>query len=379
MANKIIRKIVDALKFVAPMDLYLDFYAKKHDAFYRELMEIVEAPEHYINNPEVKKDYFRCLARYGFPVRYYKELGLFEVKDAAQRDSYVGPGRLYGVWYGINSGPSRPKLDDKITYLKTFSKYINREWLDLEYASYDEFIEFITKHKKSIVKNPRSFGGKGTHIFEYTNQSEEELKTIYSEYVKSKSLMEEYIYQKGIMHDVNPSSVNCCRVCTMRFKDHVEIFQTFATMGNGDVCVDNAYEGGLFTPIDVETGEILRDPVDELWHAHHEHPVSGVVLKGKKIPYWDKVKELVLKATDEVPDLYYISWDVAVSEDGQIYLIEGNSCGDGMWLKEGGAWPTYVRAMKNNHVYLKYKLVYNYIVKFHIEELMSYLKTYDDE
>ncbi len=379
MGNKIIRAIKNALKFIAPSGMYLQYYGKKHDDFYRELMRDVEAPEHYLNNPDVKRDYFDSLTKYGFPVRYYKELGFYEIKDKKQRNSYVGPGRLYAVWYGINSGPSRPKLDDKIIYLKTFDKYINRKWLDMESATYDEFVDFIKAYPKSIVKNPRSFGGKGTHIFDYTGQSDDELKEIYESYVNSKSLMEQYIYQKGLLHDVNPSSVNCCRVCTMRFKDHVEIFQTYVTMGNGDVCVDNAYEGGLFTPIDVETGEILRDPVDEMWKAYPKHPVSGIELKGKIVPYWDKVKETVLKAADEVPDIYYVSWDVCVSEDGQIYLIEGNSCGDGMWLKDGGAWETYVRAMKSNHNYFKYKLAYNYIIKLRLEELMSYLRSYDDE
>ena len=129
----------------------------------------------------------------------------------------------------------------------------------------------------------------------------------------------------------------------------------------------------------IETGEIMRDPVDELWHPYPKHPVSGVELKGRIVPYWGKVKETVLAAADKVPDIYYISWDVAVSEDGNIYLIEGNSCGDGMWLKDGGEWPVYESAIRDNRLMIKYKLTYNYIIKFHLRELMSYLKSYDEE
>ena len=372
------RKIKNAIKFVAPTGLYLKYYAKKHDDLYRQLMIDVEAPEEYLNNPAVKEDYFKCLQRYGLPVRYYKELRFFDITDKKQRDSFVGPGKLYATWYGVNSGPSRPKLDDKITYLKTFKDFINREWLEMKDVSFQDFKAFCQRNPKMIVKNPKGYGGRGTHVFKYDNQSDEELKATYNQYVESEVVIESYINQKGFMHDVNPSSVNGCRVCTMRFKDHVEIFQCYATMGNGDVCVDNAYEGGLFTPIDVETGEILRDPCDELWHAHPQHPVSGVAMKGRIIPYWDKVKETVLKAADLVPDILYISWDVTVSEEGNIYLIEGNSCGDGMWLREGGEWPVYARAFRDNGVMYKYKLAYNYILKFHIQELMSYLRSYDE-
>lgn len=379
MSNKVLRSLKNAVKFVTPMEMYLDWCSKKYNDLYHELMVAVEAPEHYINNPEVQKDYFKCLAKYGFPVRYYKELGIFEVKDQKQRDSYVGPGRLYATWYGVNSGPSRPKLDDKVEYLKAFGEFINREWLEMKNTSFDEFKEFCQRHPKMIVKNSKSFGGKGTHIFDYQGQSDDELRAIYAQYVEAESVIEEYIYQKGYLHDLNPTSVNCCRVCTMRFKDHVEIFQCYVTMGNGDVCVDNAYEGGLFTPINIKTGEIMRDPVDELWHPYPKHPVSGVELKGRIVPNWDKVKETVLAAADKVPDIYYISWDVAVSEDGQIYLIEGNSCGDGMWLKEGGEWPVYERAFKNLGKMWRYKIAYNYIIKFRLKELMSYLKSYEEE
>ena len=46
---------------------------------------------------------------------------------------------------------------------------------------------------------------------------------------------------------------------------------------------------------------------------------------------------------------------------------------DGMWLKEGGEWPVYKRAIKDHHRTFQFKMVYNYILKFRIEELMSYM------
>lgn len=379
MIKGISRKIINGIKFIIPMQIYLRYYEKKHSDVYYKLMEEVEASEKYKNDPAVKRDYFECLGKYGLPVRYYKEMGFYEIKDKRQRDSYVVPGKLMATWHSINRGPSSICLDDKVTYLKTFSDYINREWLDATRSSFNDFKSFCKKHRKMIVKNPGGHGGVGTHIFEYCNQSDEELNDILVSYADSGCVIEEYIYQNGILHDINPATVNCCRVCTMRFKDHVEVFQCFVTMGaSSDVCVDNAYKGGLFAPIDVDTGVILRDPVDDLWHPYPEHPVSGIKLKGEKVPHWNKIKEMVLRAADKVSDIIYISWDVCISEDGSIYLIEGNTCGDGMWLKDGGEWEVYWRAIRNNHLTWKYKIAYNNIVKYHILELMYYLHSYEE-
>lgn len=379
MYRKFLRKIINGVKLIAPMKLYLRYCEKKYSDVYYELMEEVEAPEKYKNDPAVRRDYFDCLGKYGLPVRYYKEMGFYEIKDQKQRESYVVPGKLIATWNGINSGPSRPCLDDKVTYLKTFSEFINRGWLDSSSESFEAFEAFCKKHPKMIVKRTDGHGGVGTHIFEYKNQPEDELRDIYKEYAEHHCVIEEYIYQNGILHDLNPATVNCCRVCTMRFKDHVEIFQCYVTMGSSpDVCVDNAYKGGLFAPIDVKTGLVTRDPVDDLWTPYPEHPVSGVRLKGQTVPHWDKVKETVLKAADKVSDIIYISWDVCVCEDGSIYLIEGNSCGDGMWLKEGGEWETYLRAMKSHHITWKYKMAYNHYIKYHILELMYYLHSYEE-
>lgn len=374
MRNRVFRKIIDALKFIIPISLYMKHYEKTHADKYVSLMKEVDAPDYYINDPEVRRDYFQCLGKYGLPVKYYKELEFYEMRDdEARRDSYVFPGKLMSTWYGVNSGPSRKILDDKLDFMKVFSDYINREWLYVKEASFKEFKSFMTKHGKVIVKHTTGSGGKGIHLFEYNNQSEEDLKKTYDEYYGDDSILEELIVQKGILHDLNPDSVNCVRICTMRFKDHVEIFQCFLKMGKGKVCVDNASQGGLFAPIDIETGVISRVPYGCLWSEYPIHPVSGIEVKGIQIPCWDKVKQTVLQASEKVPDLIYVSWDVAISDDGQIYIVEGNSCGDGMWLKEGGDWPRFVRAMKSRGVYLKYRLTYNYAIKYRADEVMSYM------
>ncbi len=357
---------------VVPVSIYLRYYEKKESDYLNELFHRPDTPQRYLDNLErVKKDYIKSIRKYGMPIRYYNALGFYE-KNADQRDSYVGPGRLFILWNTINRHPSREMLDDKVSYMTKFEKYINREWLDMEHTSYEQFLEFCSCHKKMIVKNSKGYGGKGTHIFEYGQENETELHNRYLKYVEQRSVVEEYINQTGILHDINPDSVNCLRVCTMRHKDGVEIFQCFATMGNGNVCVDNAYEGGLFAAIDIESGMIKTAAYDADWNEFYKHPVTGVEIKGIQIPYWNQVKEFVTKAANELKDLIYISWDVAVCDDGEIYLIEGNSCGDTMWLEDGGEWERFEQVLKEYRLRVKYRIIYDYMVKNHTSELISY-------
>ena len=373
MLGKALKKVKDAAKFLVPLNIYLAYYSKKHDADYKDLMRKVEAPDHYINDPAVKKDYFKSLCKDGLPIRFYSDMGFYEIKDKKQRNSYVGPGKLMAFWYGVNHGRSQEILDDKVQCLKFFADYVNREWLDMRDTSFEAFADFCKRHPRMRVKNPKGYGGKGTHIFEYDRQSEDELKTVYSEYVNAGSVIEEAIQQRGFMHDVNPMSVNTYRICTMRVGKHLELFQCYVNMGSNSACVDNGYSGGLFSPVDVETGVVLRDPVDIEWVPYHEHPVSGIVMKGKTLPYWDKAKQLALTVSEMVPDLYYLSLDIAVNDDGTLYLIEGNSCGDGFWCKDFGEWPVYEKVLRNPWLRLKYRLKYNELIKFHLESFWEYL------
>ena len=42
-----------------------------------------------------------------------------------------------------------------------------------------------------------------------------------------------------------------------------------------------------------------------------------------KIPMWDRVLEVVTEAAKKIPQIRYIGWDIAVTNDG-VEFIEGN-------------------------------------------------------
>ena len=92
--------------------------------------------------------------------------------------------------------------------------------------------------------------------------------------------------------------------------------------------IDNISSGGCQVGISLESGRLKKTGYSliqtEGVKLFTEHPVTGIVFEGFRIPYFDEVKELVKKAAGLMPGLRLIGWDVAVGESSPI-LIEGNS------------------------------------------------------
>ena len=121
----------------------------------------------------------------------------------------------------------------------------------------------------------------------------------------------------------NTSSVNTTRmVSIMNKKGEVEILTTFLRIGNGK-CVDNFNSGGMTAKVDIETGTVLEEAVNKAGELFEKHPLTGTIIKGFQIPYWNEAKELVKKAARESTHVRYVGWDVGMSVNGPV-LIEGN-------------------------------------------------------
>lgn len=128
------------------------------------------------------------------------------------------------------------------------------------------------------------------------------------------------------MASLNPSSVNTIRVYSVVFES--EVFITGATLriGNGDKPIDNYSAGGLAAEVDIETGLVISPVVSQFGEKYGIHPNTGTPVIGFRIPGWETVKAFVKKAHSKIGELRYIGWDVVVCNDGEIKLIEANTC-----------------------------------------------------
>jgi hypothetical protein len=182
-----------------------------------------------------------------------------------------------------------------------------------------------------IKKTYWSYGG--DRIFKLTldqlRVNPEITDKLYSEVIKSGYLFQETIIQHPELNRLNPSCVNTIRIDTFIDKEgKIEVISAYIRMSINNFHLDNISSGGCSVNIDIQTGKLKRDGY-MIFRTNGvkiltKHPITKIVFEDFKVPYFNQVKELVIKTAGLMPDLRLIGWDVAIGESGPV-LIEGNS------------------------------------------------------
>lgn len=93
-----------------------------------------------------------------------------------------------------------------------------------------------------------------------------------------------------------------------------------------NITVDNLHAGGIGALIDLETGTLSKSSnlgSDAALGWISVHPDTGARIEGREVPCWERVKADAVAAHRHFLDRVVIGWDIAVVEDGPIF-IEGN-------------------------------------------------------
>ncbi|MET1025542.1 MAG: sugar-transfer associated ATP-grasp domain-containing protein [Dongiaceae bacterium] len=82
--------------------------------------------------------------------------------------------------------------------------------------------------------------------------------------------------------------------------------------------------------VNLQTGElgILTGDVPEsftIWSA--THPVTGHQVEGLQLPYWEKIRGIVIEAHKLANDRFLVGWDIAITPAGP-FILEGNALPD---------------------------------------------------
>jgi hypothetical protein len=90
--------------------------------------------------------------------------------------------------------------------------------------------------------------------------------------------------------------------------------------------VDNIHAGGLACSVSLDDGVLAKASnlgADATlgWVSHH--PTTGARIEGTRLPSWDEVKQLAVRAHRAFKPRLLVGWDIAISENGPV-LIEGN-------------------------------------------------------
>ena len=239
-----------------------------------------------------------------------------------QRRTFVTRGINNEFIRKLNDKEHYFKFEDKTVFNSLFKKYIGRNWVCLKDVSAEEFVRFFEENPVVMAKPVDSICGKGIEKFSVSDCDSAEL---YERLIGTGQLLvEECIVQHEDVSRMNPSSVNTIRFMTIAGDSEQEVYVMFRALrvGVGDNVVDNFNAGGLFVLLN-ENGVIISDAVNKKTEIFTRHPSTDVVFKGVQLPFFKEAEEMVKESARVVPEIRYVSWDVAVTPKGPV-IVEAN-------------------------------------------------------
>lgn len=274
---------------------------------------------------EMKADMEFCWFAYGFRPDEYMFLDLGGGnKSVDKRRSFVSDRERAAFRFSVNNF-TEWILSDKAEVYKRFGEYYKRDALCIDrQTKYEDFQHFINKHPSFVQKYVSSTKGAAVRLKnrDKIGNPKEYFKKLKSQ---GKYLLEERIEQSNELNAFS-TSVNNIRVSTFYTRDGIELICGFFTLGQKGTFVVNATIGCVFAAIDVKSGKICSEGCDEFGNRYETHPDSGITIKGYQLPDWDEAKEICLKIAAKMPQIKYVSFDLAHTTKGWV-IIEINPSG----------------------------------------------------
>ena len=266
-------------------------------------------------------DMAKCAARYNAGYIDYKIAEMYRLNDA-QRATQITRGISNSIVARMNDKKFWHFFDNKTEFNQLFSAQVKRGWLNLLEASEEDFAKFL-EGRGDIICKPID-GSSGQGILKCTPEEYGDPKALYQRLREAGiGIVEDKVIQHPAIAALCLTSVNTIRVATLLGDKKEGIVYAYIRIGNGKV-MDNVDCGGMAAPVDIETGVITGVGANKAGETYEIHPMTGTKIPGTQIPYWEDVKTMCLNAMHVVPQVRFVAWDVAITEDGPVF-IEGNS------------------------------------------------------
>ena len=238
---------------------------------------------------------------------------------SSEKDTFVTAKSFYKFLTYMNDKKYQVILNDKLVFNNYFSKYIKREWINLNTSTINDFEKFLKNKEIVFAKTPIGEGGHGVSKIVVKDY---EVKNLYNELIsKKQTLVEEAIIQSDDVNEINPSVVNSFRIVTIYKNGEVYLVNNALRVNQGvsDVigCTDDIYFSLN------EKGKIDSNVIDDYGNIYEYHPLTNKKFSEVKISGVKEAFDLVKKLHLEIPQVRYIGWDIAFTNNGP-ELVEGN-------------------------------------------------------
>lgn len=275
-------------------------------------------------------DMLWCAKRYGAGYYDYQIFAFYNL-NKEQRKTFVT--RLISKKLNLfmNDVDYCHLFDNKDEFYELFRDYIGREFIQLASATKDEVKQFVSTREYLFCKMQDLECGHGCERLKVSDFKD--FDALYDYLMEKKfCTIEDNIVQHPALSKLYPNAVNSLRIITILDDNKVpHCVYIVQKMGTGGSIIDN---NCLFTPVDLETGK-MKYPAHSgdttKGIIYTEHPDSHIKIVGYQLPYIKEAVDMCLKAALVVPQIRYIGWDVAITENGPA-IIEGNTyCAHDFW------------------------------------------------
>lgn len=283
--------------------------------FARQVRRVSRAPL-----PVIIADMLWCAVRYEMGFRDYAVWDI-RLLSRAERRTWMTHPKAFRLNATLNGPDSAALLGDKPRFYRDFADLIGREWIDVREATVDQVADFLARHSAVLVKPAHGEGGRGISL-----QSRSDIGDVgawrAALIADDRTLVEEVLPQHDEMSALYPGSVNTLRIITYREPaGRFHVIASVLRIGNGGV-VDNFAGGGMFTMLD-DDGVAQWPGVDKNSNVYRRHPVTDVEIAGFRVPLFAEALAMVEAASQRLPTVPYVGWDVAITPGGPA-IIEAN-------------------------------------------------------
>ena len=287
----------------------------------QDIKECVEKVAHITgkSNAEILWDMVLCVFRHQAGYNDYTNFGMYDMTEE-QRKTILTRGKNQQYIHALNNPADRHYFENKVEFLEFFSEEIGREYLDLSKATFDDFEAFFQKHNQMIAKPDAGLGGKDV---EKVDPKEEGSAVALYNRLKTggQTLIEEVLEQHVALDAIYPDAVNTIRMVTMTDQNgSPHLLYAAIRIGKNGSVIDNFHSGGLVCPIDMKKGRLIGPAADLQGQAFESHPDSGIHFDGYFLPYWKEVLTLTAKATQKIPSIRFVGWDLAITPTGPVLV-----------------------------------------------------------
>ena len=268
-------------------------------------------------------DMLKCAVKYNAGYMDYKIAQMYKLNDE-QRKTVITRGISNEIVRRMNPKEYWHFFDDKAQFNELFREFIPRKWILTNEDTDTEELYALCRNSTQLIWKPLE-GSSGQGIKKYTPDDWKDGPEAFLAKMNAdgKGILEEMVIQHPKMASLCPTSVNTCRIATLLGDKQQGIVYAFLRIGNGKV-MDNVDCGGMAARIDLDTGRLLTVGADKQGNTFIKHPITNTSIIGFTIPSWEEAKAMCLKAAEKVPEMRFIAWDVAITENGPTF-IEGNS------------------------------------------------------